>query len=389
MTVLELEAWSNLDCELTHAEAAAVEATGLVEAAAEPAPGRWRLLGGSKVGVALGPTWELRVRPRLRAPQLLFLLGYASDPSGWRDERAYFESAEDLFEAISHGFAWNALRLAEQGLVRGYIQVDERLPTVRGRIRFADHLARSALPIPVEVSYDEYTADVVENRILKTAADVLLHLPRVSPLARRRLLGLRAAMDEVSFVPRPHEVTLPVFTRLNERYRPALRLAQLILHSASLGEGRGPFASSSFVFDMNRVFEDFLSTSLREALRPRGGEVRSQWVSKLDEAGRVPIRPDVAWLVGGKLRAVVDAKHKTLSASGPPNEDVYQMLAYCTALGLERGYLVYAKDPGGKPIDLAVRNSSCEVRVRALDLEMDPEALLDQVAALAAEIAAR
>ena len=29
-----------------------------------------------------------------------------------------------------------------------------------------------------------------------------------------------------------------------------------------------------------------------------------------------------------------------------PADDAYQMLAYCTALGLDRGYLVYAKDAG-------------------------------------------
>lgn len=389
MTIHELNAWSTRSCELTHAEAAAIEATGLVDVVAEPSPGHWRLVATSRVGVAGGPTWELRVRPRLKVSQLLFLLGYATDPRGWRDERAFFESTEDLFEAIAQGFAWNALRLAEQGLVRGYVQVNERLSMIRGRIRFADQIAHSALPLPVEVSHDDYTLDVRENRILKAATLALLHLPRVSPLARRRLLKLRAALAAVALEPRPQEVVLPPFTRLNERYRPTLRLAQLILRAASLAESRGPFASSSFVFDMNRIFEDFLSTSVREALRSCGGEVRSQWVAKLDRDGRVPIRPDVTWLVGGKPRAVVDAKHKTLAAAGPPNEDAYQMLAYCTALGLASGYLVYAKDPGAKPIDLPVRNSSCEVRVRALDLETDPERLLSQVAALASEIAAR
>lgn len=388
MTRLELEAWSSLACELTHAEAAAIEATKLVEVLAEPTPGRWRLRGKERVGVAVGPGWEVRVRPRLRVSQLLFLLGYAADPKGWREERAYFGAAEDLFEAIAHGFSWTALRLAEQGLIRGYLQVDERLPVIRGRIRFADQIARSALPVPVEVSYDEYTADVRENRMLKAATLALLRLPRVSPLARRRLLKLRAALDQVRAASDPREAELPPFTRLNERYRPALRLAQLILRGSSLGAAHGPFAATAFSFDMNRVFEDFLTTSLREALRAHGGEVVAQRTSSLDEAGRISIRPDVTWLVRGRPRTVIDAKHKAFEGAGPANEDAYQMLAYCTALGLDRGFLVYAGGSGAGPLDLAVRNSRCEVRVRSLDLATPPEVLLAQVGALAEEIAA-
>lgn len=385
MNALELEAWSSLSCKLTHAEAGAIGATGLVEVVAEPAPECWRLVGNSRVGVAVGPTWELRVRPRLAVSQLLFLLGYATDPNGWRDERAFFERAEDLFEAIAHGFAWQALRLAEQGLTRGYRQVEERLPTVRGRIRFADQIAHSALPLPVELSYDEFTPDIRENRILKSATMALLRMPRVAPLARRRLLKLRSALDPVSLEPRPQEATLPPFTRLNERYRPALRLAQLILRASSLGGDRGSFAATAFVFDMNKVFEEFVTASLREALRPKGGEVKAQRFSTLDEKGRVAIRPDLTWLVGGRARAVIDAKHKALG-SGPRAEDAYQVLAYCTALGLSRGYLVYAQADGTEATDLVVRNAGCEVRVRVLDLEREPEALLELVQRLALEI---
>jgi len=388
MGPLELEAWSHLSCELSHAEAAAIADAGLVDVQAEPGQGRWRLQADARIGVAVGPGWEVRVRPRLQVPQLLFLLGYVIDPKGWLDERADFDVAEELFDAVANGFARHALALVDEGLLRGYVEVEDQLGTLRGRIRFADQIARSALPIPVQVSFDEYTADVIENRILKTATLALLHLPRVPDLARLRLLKLRAVLEEVEVEPRPGEVALPEFTRLNQRYRPALRLAQLILRSASIGAITGSVASIAYVFDMNRVFEDFLSVALREALEPRGGEVRFQWRSRLDRAERVEIRPDVTWWRAGRPRAVIDAKHKSIGTAGVPNEDAYQMLAYCTALGLDRGYLVYAKDSGDESPDLAVRNSACEIRVRNLDLETDPDDLLARVADLAEELAA-
>jgi 5-methylcytosine-specific restriction enzyme subunit McrC len=46
--------------------------------------------------------------------------------------------------------------------------------------------------------------------------------------------------------------------------------------------------------------------------------------------------------------AVVDAKYKAERPEGFPDADLYQMLAYCTVLGLAEGHLVYAK--GNEPV---------------------------------------
>jgi 5-methylcytosine-specific restriction enzyme subunit McrC len=387
---LELKAWSHIDCDLTHEEAAAIRETGLVEVLATPVPGTWRLESGARIGVASGSTWELRVEPRIEIPQLLFLLAYATDPEGWRDEVAKFSVEPHLLDAIAAGFSWHALRSVEQGLLRGYVNIDERLRTVRGRIRFGDQIARLAtLPLPLEVSYDDYTADIAENRILKSATLALLRLRRVPGVARRRLLKLRALLGEVEPLDRPREVEMPAFTRLNQRYRSALCLAWLVLRGASVGADRGMTDSVAFSFDMNRVFEDFLSVALCEAMRPHGGELRSQVGDSLDLGGRVPILPDITWWVNGAAVAVVDAKHKQLKLSRSPGDDAYQMLAYCTALDLRRGYLVYAAHSGADAGDLSIRHSGCEICVRTIDIRNPPEALLGEVKNLAAEIACR
>jgi hypothetical protein len=69
-----------------------------------------------------------------------------------------------------------------------------------------------------------------------------------------------------------------------------------------------------------------------------------------------------------------------------PNADAYQMLAYRTALGLDRGYLVYAKDAGEADRNHVGRNVTV-IHVRAIDVEQPPTRLLAQVQDLAREIA--
>ena len=68
---------------------------------------------------------------------------------------------------------------------------------------------------------------------------------------------------------RPDHHDRVVFTRLNEHYRPALRLAALVLANLTLQDRIGETQASSFMLDMNKLFERFVTERLRRALRGR------------------------------------------------------------------------------------------------------------------------
>src|SRR3954451_6972626 len=124
----------------------------------------------------------------------MFLLGYASNADGWKAEvSAEFATEADFFSAIASGFAEHAQRALDPAPLRGYVNVEETSPALRGRLRTADQMGRSAgLPLPLEISYDDYLLDVIENQLLRTTADFLLRFPRIPPPARKRLRKVRA-----------------------------------------------------------------------------------------------------------------------------------------------------------------------------------------------------
>ena len=130
------------------------------------------------------------------------------------------------------------------------------------------------------------------------------------------------------------------------------------------------------MFDLNKVFEDFVTVALSEAMAQYGGEMRSQHRDWLDHDCGIQIIPDLTWWSGGECMGIVDAKFKALETKGVPNADAYQMLAYCTALDVPRGFLVYARDPANAPMQHLVRNSGSVICVRTLDLEQAPEVVL-------------
>lgn len=390
MKEIGLEAWSETDVELTTEQAEAVAATDLVRVSLGDRFGSWRLAADSRVGVVWREgEWELRVKPKLAIPRLMFLLGYAADPNGWRDATAPFAAEEHLFAAVASGFAHHARRAFSPAPIHGYVTVEEQAPTLRGRLRFSDQLARwSGMPIPLELTHDDYSADVAENRLLRGATELLLRLPRVPERARRQLLAVRASLANVLPTAPAPDVKAPAITRLNAGYAPALALAELILRHTSIATDGGGIQSVSFVFDMNKVFEDFLSTALRSALERHGGEVRLQdRRERLDLGGAIRLIPDITWWRGSRCLAVIDAKYKRLIDARFPNADAYQMLGYCTALELSRGYLVYAKDAGEVARTHVVKHVGVELAVRTVDVEHEPDSLLASVEQLAGEIA--
>lgn len=99
------------------------------------------------------------------------------------------------------------------------------------------------------------------------------------------------------------------------------------------------------------------------------------------------MRPDLVWMTpAGTVRAVIDAKYKAERPAGFPDADLYQMLAYCTVLGLKDGHLVYAK--GNEPIRIhRVARADVQLHCHALDLGLPPAELLAQVDLLAEYIA--
>ena len=374
---------------LTLEQGRALAASGVVTAVPSAyRQGVWLVGPAGKVGTARIGDIEIRIKPKVQIARLLFLLGNPQYAAAWQPDTVPVAEAADLVPVIAHALWRQTERAIHQGLLPGYLVVEESAQVLRGRLRESEQLHRHhGLPLPLEIRHDEFTTDIPENRILRTACERMLAVPRVDPESQRMLRRLLRDFSDVTPISRGDPVPEWQPSRLNARYHAALRLAELVLRSTSVEHESGGIAVNGFLLDMPRLFEDFVTTALREALVAEfGGRVDGQDRHYLDQAAKVVLRPDIVWKVRGSPIAVIDAKYKAEKPAGYPNADLYQLLAYCTVLGLREGHLVYAKG-NEEPAHHVVRQSGINIFCHAIDLNQPPEVLLSQVCRLAEAIA--
>ena len=160
--------------------------------------------------------------------------------TGSRRERLFdFEEHVSLPDALALALGAAARRAFSRGLIHGYVTEEEALYTVRGRIRFAEQMRRRfGVPLPVEVRYEEFTDDILANRLVKAAVVRLGRMPLRSHRARRGLGWVAGMLENVSVVEfQSSSVPDVPIDRLNEHYADVVALSRLILRHGAFEVG--------------------------------------------------------------------------------------------------------------------------------------------------------
>lgn len=390
LTVAVLEEYASTALRLSHRQAQHLGATGAVTVGPHPEPGMWTVTAQDRVGSLVVDGVELLIRPKIRAENLFLLLEVGLPPTAWRREAFDYAHSADLLPSVISFFARTVETTLARGVLRSYREQHESLVALRGRLDVARQFTRTGVKVPVACRFDDYTPDIAENRYLKAAVRRAVRVPRVPGEDHRRLLQQLVELEDVSDAAVASEdLDRIVITRLNAHYEPALRLARLLLENLTLVDQRGKTTASSFLVDMNKLFERFVTERLRRALRGRL-EVRSEPPVNMGAGGQVRMYPDLEFRRRGETVYVGDVKYKLTADAKARNTDYYQLLAYTTALDLPEGVLIYCLADGGRPErSITVRHAGKVLHTRALDMSGSPESVTMELEGLADWIAER
>ncbi len=292
----------------------------------------------------------------------------------------------NLLEIFIRMFLAEVSMLVKRGLRCGYTSVEENAPFFHGKLLVSQQLRQNFIHKERSyVSYDAFTADRPENRLLKAA---LLRLSALSGSFRNRndlRLLLRAFADIPASTNYPADFARCTADRNTRDYDTALRWCRVFLSGESFTAFSGSADALALLFPMEVLFERYIAALLRKSLPADtfSLSVQDHRFHLFDQPEPAfPLRPDLVLTrrADGAV-FVLDTKWKLLDSRKPncgiSQADLYQMFAYqkkYTAQSVTLLYPLPETPPAAALCDLRDADGT-RVQVRFVDLFQPAESL--------------
>jgi len=369
---------------------------------------RHDLRAGQVVGVVAAEGATLEILPKIDFPeveggqatgrireQLVHMLAVALDLDIASGRMAALGlQRENLLEVLIGLFAAKLTEAVRHGMPRRYVGHEEDLPVLRGRLDVRRQFTALAMsPDRLACRFDALSADIALNQIMKAAVTRLAAVARARS-NQRSLRELGHVYTDISPVPvRSLRWDDVILDRTSKRWRGLVNLARLLLGDRFQTTSTGSTPGFSLLFEMNTLFEEYVTEMLRRALSGTGARVRAQGgrlycLRDEADAPRFQTRPDILVERAGQTFVVIDTKWKRLNAriddpkQGVSQADVYQMMAYGRLYACPRLVLLYphhAKLAAPAPLAsrhrIALPDCADTLTVASVDVSSHTEAL--------------
>ncbi len=252
-----------------------------------------------------------------------------------------------LLDVFLNDFIEQVETLVRQGLQRQYILEEGALNFYRGRVNFSRHASKFAGDSTrIWAEYNSYNLDHPLHRIIVSA------LRKIPALTRSTsLIDLSRGISELfADICRPSRTDIIKVKRNSERftarYKRALSYALMILGDTALNPQQQDSTAIAIIFDMNILFEDFVTKCIRVAAQGTQFDIKAQVSSAFFE--KRTIRPDVLVEVCGK-NVVIDTKWKVIDKDRPADSDLKQIFVYNNYFESAHSLLVFPRATSSKP----------------------------------------
>lgn len=235
-----------------------------------------------------------------------------------------------------------------------YVYKNDDLTHIKGKL----HYRKQAEKLPSQLHtfsciYDEFSIDNPLNRLIKAT------LRKISEVCKKednkkRAFHFCSLMHEIKDI----QITASYFSklhfnRLNEKFKEIVEFCYLILFGSTYSIEQGQYQYYALVFDMNLVFEKYVTKLLRNSLDEFAFDYQNNIYLASDHEtsfhyvrNKKRLIPDIIVRKGNKSLGIIDTKYKLdLSNGYISHSDTYQMMAYCVANESDKAILLYPKLP--------------------------------------------
>lgn len=228
--------------------------------------------------------------------------------------------------------------LLNRGLIKTYRKTDGNRTALKGKLLFNKQIAVNCVHQErFYVRYTTYDYNHILNRIIRQALLAICDITNSSDIKGRATSTLFnfPELDEIAVT--PELFSRLVFDRKSEDYRNVIKLAEMILLNYSPDLHHGNNHVWTLMFDMNKLWEEFVFVTLRRKLtdyKVNEQDTRLFWKRTDPNRSKTKtVRADIV-ISTNDVRFVLDTKWKTpydRDSSGKldiSDSDLHQMYVY-------------------------------------------------------------
>ena len=251
----------------------------------------------------------------IRYQNIYHMLAYAFqilNEQGYRDvalEEDFENTAELLAAILCRGVAVQIKR----GLMRDYIETEEPLSSPRGKIQVSDSIkAMTVRKKQLVCTYDDFSTNAYNNRIIKTTFDVLMRA-KISKERKKEIKKLLIYFDGVDVLDIHNINWSQRYDRNNQSYRMLVSLCYMVLKGLLQTTTDGSTKLMDFLDEqrMCRLYEKFILEYYRRhypQLKASASQI--PWI--LDDGcsnAMLPVmQSDITLSLGNRV-LIIDAKY--------------------------------------------------------------------------------
>ena len=340
----------------------------------------------------------------IRYQNIYHMLAYAFqvlNEQGYRDvalEEDFENTAELLAAILCRGVSVQIKR----GLMREYIVKEEPLSSLRGKIEVSDSIkSMTVRKKQLVCSYDDFSTNAYNNRIIKTTFDILLRA-KISKERKKEIKKLLIYFDGVELLDIHNINWNQRYDRNNQSYRMLVSLCYMVIKGLLQTTTDGSTKLMDFLDEqrMYRLYEKFILEYYRKHYSPQIKATAAQipWILGEDcSSAMLPVmQSDITLSCGNKV-LIIDAKYYSHTTQVQfdkhtlHSNNLYQVFTYVknkdAQFGDEphevSGMLLYAQTDETVQPNNTYWMSGNKITVRTLNLDCDFKEIrkqLDEIA---------
>ena len=306
-----------------------------------------------------------------------------------------FDNIQDLFSVILYKGISNQIK---KGLYKEYIEVQEKLPVVRGKININETIKTNSIPQKKLIcEYDEFSENSYFNKVIKSTCLLLLTKGNIKYNNKKLLKKILIYLNEVDEVDLRRVMWSKItYHRNNVTYKMLINICYLVVKGLLMTTESGDLILNKFLDNqlMHTLYEKFILEYYRaeyKYLEPSASYIAWNIQGETQGLEFLPnMKSDITLTNNGKT-LIIDAKfyshsiQKHYDKNSYISSNLYQIYTYVknkdiNNTGMVSGILLYAKTQDEIPTKENTFNmGGNDISIMILDLNKDFECIKEKL----------